>query len=579
MAASDSRKRKRVPESDAAVSNQSGVAAARDALVELLRRIRANHSVHLSSQNKTAQAALYGVLLEDIRDTSDNMTGPIAWRVDPIYQQLFFMDQEPLLAEGVAQAWRRVVGGMQARLADALRAGAPGTVASTIAASSSDAAPSAAPLPATAASASGGDLLLARLAGLLFPTTDFRHVVVSSMLLWAGQLLSQAPIVNETDVARALLVSGVVVDITREGRRFVPELFGFLASLLSILGGSAGPDASTAGLSLPVPSPNLRLLHRGSAVPAAPWFLKLAASAPKAAAAFRIPASIATESPTGVTRSELCAACIVTAAHLAVAAAEVLVPPGFMEASEQDRQRYAEAAVAPLGDAAKSLGSRSAGAGSGSGAAASATPAAAHSHGAGVSMLAAHPNTLPVASAPELLDPILNGLAMVLAQLTPAPAPVKGLTSAAPASALVTEVTAAVKHLMALRDAVVAVRQPLRLHDQARAPPSIRTFAPLLEEVTARPGGASSAPGKRVGSSNAEAAAAEAREELRKLQRAAKRERRGAARELRHDRAFIVRQLDAAKAGREAERDATYRGLMAQLEQQQASHKQQVRLS
>lgn len=64
---------------------------------------------------------------------------------------------------------------------------------------------------------------------------------------------------------------------------------------------------------------------------------------------------------------------------------------------------------------------------------------------------------------------------------------------------------------------------------------------------------------------------------MRKLRRQQKREMRGAVRELRHDREFVVREEDAIRAARDVERTAKHKEIMGFLEEQQATFNQIVR--
>jgi len=100
--------------------------------------------------------------------------------------------------------------------------------------------------------------------------------------------------------------------------------------------------------------------------------------------------------------------------------------------------------------------------------------------------------------------------------------------------------------------------------------------APLIEEVGGRGGlgGARGGPAGEKGSALLEAAAA--REEVRALQRVAKREKRGAVRELRLDRAFTVQESDRAFSERDGERAGVTKKLMSELQDLQATFNQQI---
>ena len=327
-----------------------------------------------------------------------------------------------------------------------------------------------------------------------------------------------------------------MLDLSAGGRRVLPEavaaLHSALASLVRRHGGAAGAPQQLL-LGLPRLLPTWSLLVDGGADggrdDAAAW-----------ASALRLACSLT---------ARLCDALIPPAfAALPAAAAAASVTSDPLSLS-LDQATLLDAAVAPGGDAALSLRGR----------------APAHGPGGPLAALAGLP--LPLPSAPELLDPCLAALATLAA------------AAAAPSQA----VLATLRHVAAARDAVAARRGPLRLNEASGPPPSVRQLAPLLEDpASAKPGkgglAQQTAAARKAGGA---AAAAEddaaAKEELRQLQRQKRRELRGAARELRRDREFVVRATDAKAAARDAERTQTLRTLMVQLEEQQRTAKEAVR--
>ncbi len=84
-----------------------------------------------------------------------------------------------------------------------------------------------------------GALLLLRLLPRIFPVTDFRHPVVTPALLYMGQAVSQCPLMTPTDVERGLFVVALMLHYTEAAGRLVPEAMAFLLSLLGALGGSS----------------------------------------------------------------------------------------------------------------------------------------------------------------------------------------------------------------------------------------------------------------------------------------------------------------------------------------------------
>ena len=165
----------------------------------------------------------------------------------------------------------------------------------------------------------------------------------------------------------------------------------------------------------------------------------------------------------------------------------------------------------------------------------------------------------PFAPSPEILDPLCSALARIAASVSTA---AKGT------------VVATLKALVAARDACGLGRQALRVHASSGPPAKLSMHTPLLEEVGKFGGWGGG--GKLPEKGTAEEEAARARKELRALQKAAKREKRGAVRELRQDRSFVVREVDRKARVRDGERAAVTRGLMSELETLQANFNLQV---
>ena len=174
-----------VGQSSDATPPSPGPAAAEAAVAELVRRITACNSVVLAAQNKYALERLYAVLLEDVAATAEGGGVGSEWRLEALCRQLFALSQERALQAGAAAAWRALVGTMQARVQGALEApqleegGAGG-----------------------GAWLRPGEVALLRVAAAVFPTSDFRHPIVTPLQLLLGQLLCQAPVRTPADVAQ-----------------------------------------------------------------------------------------------------------------------------------------------------------------------------------------------------------------------------------------------------------------------------------------------------------------------------------------------------------------------------------------
>lgn len=74
-------------------------------------------------------------------------------------------------------------------------------------------------------------LIFFRLIGLLFPTSDFRHPVVTPSYVFIHQILSQARIKSRSDVASGLFLATLVLDYQQMSKRFLPSVMNFLSGI------------------------------------------------------------------------------------------------------------------------------------------------------------------------------------------------------------------------------------------------------------------------------------------------------------------------------------------------------------
>jgi hypothetical protein len=307
-------------------------------------------------------------------------------------------------------------------------------------------------------------------------------------------------------------------------------------------------------------------------------------------------------------RSRVALASLLTAVGLLRRLTDVLVPPAFHGASAAaggggaaegsaagtaaKRARRSEiltAAAAPSGDVAVGLAAAARQANR-----AALNPNMQAAASSNVTASAAALAATPLLAAPEGLDPCANALARIVARLPPSSSTSSKKAAAAssgggsamtaqPAPHLAwlrRQLSASLQAVVAARDAVAGDRIPLRFYESAAPPPALRAYAPLLEDIGGGAGiGASAYAGAgRTRGEEADALdAARAREEVRQLQRAKRRETRGAMRELRKDRQYVVRQTDAARAVRAGERDGKFKEVMTFLHSQQATSRQQVK--
>ena len=81
---------------------------------------------------------------------------------------------------------------------------------------------------------STGVLLLLRALGHVFPVTDKRHYVVTPALLLLGHFVSHTPVYSLSDLTRGVFCAGLLVEYTKEAKRFVPEAHAFLAGVVRL---------------------------------------------------------------------------------------------------------------------------------------------------------------------------------------------------------------------------------------------------------------------------------------------------------------------------------------------------------
>ncbi|KAM6221812.1 LOW QUALITY PROTEIN: nucleolar protein 14 [Rhynchocyon petersi] len=86
-------------------------------------------------------------------------------------------------------------------------------------------------------------LIYLKIVGMLFPTSDFWHPVVTPALVCMSQLLTKCPVLSLQDVVRGLFVCCLFLEYVSLSKRFVPELLNFLLGLLHI----AAPSRQTLG--------------------------------------------------------------------------------------------------------------------------------------------------------------------------------------------------------------------------------------------------------------------------------------------------------------------------------------------
>ncbi|XP_066566647.1 nucleolar protein 14 [Amia ocellicauda] len=77
-------------------------------------------------------------------------------------------------------------------------------------------------------------LIYLKIAALLFPTSDFRHPVITPALVYISQALTKCPVTTPEDVTTGLVLCCLTVEYISFSQRFVPELVNFLLGVLHL---------------------------------------------------------------------------------------------------------------------------------------------------------------------------------------------------------------------------------------------------------------------------------------------------------------------------------------------------------
>ncbi|XP_051875320.1 nucleolar protein 14 [Pristis pectinata] len=77
-------------------------------------------------------------------------------------------------------------------------------------------------------------LLYVKITGDLFPTSDFRHAVVTPALVHLSQMVTKCSVTSLREVAAGLFVCCLFLDFVSFSKRFIPEVISFLLGILHL---------------------------------------------------------------------------------------------------------------------------------------------------------------------------------------------------------------------------------------------------------------------------------------------------------------------------------------------------------
>ncbi|XP_021315627.1 nucleolar protein 14 isoform X1 [Sorghum bicolor] len=174
-------------------------------IVEIISRIRTCNSIRLAAENRRKMQVFYGVLLQYFATLATQ--SPVKFRIiDTLVKPLIEMSGETPYFAAICARERLIH--TRTRLCEDIK------------------------VPGKSSWPNLKTLLLLRLWSLIFPCSDFRHVVATPLLLLMCEYLMRCPIQSGRDVAVGSFLCSMVLVVTKESKKFCPEAVGFLQSLL-----------------------------------------------------------------------------------------------------------------------------------------------------------------------------------------------------------------------------------------------------------------------------------------------------------------------------------------------------------
>lgn len=217
-----------------------------DDLDTIIRRIRVCHHISLGPENKLKMETFFAVLLEhfqelckneEIRLLVDGERGSLesvqmlVAKLGKLATNLFEMSEvDPRLA---SKLHREAVEAMSKSMRDR----ATGATVEGDQKVANVARIRLAPSP------SSYELLFLKYLSHIFPTSDYRHNVLTPCLLLMSESLATFPVRGPRDVTAGLFISSLLLSYTQSSKRLVPEVLSYLHDLL--VTGFALPPTST----------------------------------------------------------------------------------------------------------------------------------------------------------------------------------------------------------------------------------------------------------------------------------------------------------------------------------------------
>ena len=101
-----------------------------------------------------------------------------------------------------------------------------------------------------------GNILFFQLLGRVFSTSDYRHILVEATYYYITQCLTTCPVNNISDIYSGILCISILVEMTVESKRYIPEVCTFLGSIFGLYlngcGEGRGSERGSEGRSVAV---------------------------------------------------------------------------------------------------------------------------------------------------------------------------------------------------------------------------------------------------------------------------------------------------------------------------------------
>ncbi|ONK64384.1 uncharacterized protein A4U43_C07F25240 [Asparagus officinalis] len=174
-------------------------------VVEAINRIRACNSIRLSANNREKMRVFYGILLNYYAVSATRR--PLNVKIlNSLVKPLMEISVEtPFFAAICAREW---LINIRTKLCKDIK------------------------IPEKSSWPSLRTLLLLRLWSLIFPCSDFRHVVMTPAILLMCEYLMRCPIISGRDVAVGSFLCSMALSVAKQSQKFCPEAINFLQTLL-----------------------------------------------------------------------------------------------------------------------------------------------------------------------------------------------------------------------------------------------------------------------------------------------------------------------------------------------------------